>query len=514
MDSIFGRKDKDWRSGDDVVPEGSAAALADKQLYEEALDFSKPRETAFEKAQIKTRGFFGRHGGGFGRKTSSRRNDSSTDGRRNGFMKAAREDELSLLDEQEETHGDVRRRLSEIPDFNGKNDFGELDFLEATKPPTRQLPSRCQSFSATAVGNGVTTLPNHSGRNGRKLIQRSFSLATHRSSTHETTSTGSMSSSNGFPQAVNFAWSNENTHPNIDEFETLDANRERKKLRARRHSVAAPPATKPLPETPSMNLPPDLHWLAPSDPSPSTNRMDDLQRSTTEAVMMASTPSTTCSRRKRGPNGSPVNSDAGDDWVTYSGASSDFSGSRRSCIFSPTETIQRPFDDPMEHSTDDESFTLIPSPDVSFELEKGTKTPLPSKTKHVVDTMASIDDLRFLVNELRKEAKSQKRFGNCTWKVAPPVNSWTRQRRAAFMSWAKDQLGFSVRSAGMNISFVQISKDRGARILETLEAALMEYQVPVEEHQPSPAESIFSTGTTIEPRCAMFDDVNAMDFVQ
>jgi hypothetical protein len=169
----------------------------------------------------------------------------------------------------------------------------------------------------------------------------------------------------------------------------------------------------------------------------------------------------------------------------------------------------------MEHSSDDESCTLIPSPDTSFEVEKGTKTPLPNKTKHVVDTMASIDDLRFLVNELRKEAKSQKRFGNCTWKVAPPVNSWPGQRRAVFMSWAKDQLGFSVRSAGMSISFVQISKDRGARILETLEAALDEYQVPAAEKQPpSPAESIFSAGTTIQPRCALFDDINAMDFVR
>jgi hypothetical protein len=82
------------------------------------------------------------------------------------------------------------------------------------------------------------------------------------------------------------------------------------------------------------------------------------------------------------------------------------------------------------------------------------------------------------------------------------------------MSWAKDQLGFAVRSAGMNISFVQISRDRGSRILETLEAALNEYQVPTVEQQPSPMESIFSAGTTIQPRCALFADNNAMDFVQ
>jgi hypothetical protein len=489
--------------------EEGLSALADKKLYDEALDFSKPRETAFEKAhQTKTRGFFGRHGG-LGRKSSRRR---GIDGQEPmtaaaGFRKA-REDDLNFLDDGEHgTHGAVRRRLSDTSDFFNIDRFGSG--LEDPKP-TRQPPSRSHSIG---VPSRSSTLSTEIARNPRKPIQRSFSVTTHRSTTSETESSSSFSSI-GFPHLANFSWSNlENTHPNVDEFESLDASRERKKLRARRNSVAAPPATKSLPEMPLLNLPPDLHWLAPSDPSPSMNEIDDLKRATIEATMMTTTPNTTSSRRKRGPGGSPFNS--GDDWVTYSGASSDFSGSRRSCIFSPAEnkTIQRPFDDPMEHSTDDESITLIPSPDTSFEVEKERKTPLPSKTKHVVDTMCDIDDLRFLVNELRKEAKSQKRFGNRTWKVAPPVNLWSRQRRAQFMSWAKDHLGFSVRSAGMSISFVQISEDRGSKILETLEDALDEYQVPEQEKQPSASESIFAAGISIPLRGNLFDDVKSMDFV-
>ncbi len=501
MDSIFERSD--FQADD----EAGLSALADNKLYEEALDFSKPRETAFEKAQTKARGFFGRNGG-MGRRTSSR---TAPDGQGRiaaaGFRKA-REDGLNYHNEDDDIHGAVRRRLADTSDCVNIYCLGEIE--EPLPPPLRQPPSRSHSICDAGRGSGLS---NVTGNKPRKPIQRSFSLATHRSTASETESSGSFSSL-GFPHLSNSSWSNlENTHPNIDEFESLDACRERKKLRARRHSVAAPPSSKALPETLSMNLPPDLHWLAPSDPSPSVNRIVDLKKATTEATMMTTTPNTTSSRRKRGPDGSPFNSDPGDDWVTYSGASSDFSGSRRSCIFSPTETIQRPFDDPMEHSTDDESITLIPSPDTSFEVEKETKTPLPSKTKHVVNTMASIEDLRFLVNELRKEAKSQKRFGNRTWKVAPPVNLWPRQRRAAFMSWAKDQLGFSVRSAGMSISFVQISEDRGSRILETLEDALNEYKVPEQEHRSSALESIFAAGTTIAPRSHLFESVKAMDVV-
>ena len=91
--------------------------------------------------------------------------------------------------------------------------------------------------------------------------------------------------------------------------------------------------------------------------------------------------------------------------------------------------------------------------------------------------MSSYEDLKFLIRELRKEdRRHNSTFGTGDmWKVAPPVN-WSSQRRGAFTGWTKGHLGFQVRSAGMGFIFVQIVKDRGTQVLETLEAALIEYK--------------------------------------
>mmetsp|Transcript_487 Transcript_487/g.769 ORF Transcript_487/g.769 Transcript_487/m.769 type:complete len:1375 (-) Transcript_487:1532-5656(-) len=89
----------------------------------------------------------------------------------------------------------------------------------------------------------------------------------------------------------------------------------------------------------------------------------------------------------------------------------------------------------------------------------------------IINTMSSYQDLRFLVKSLRKEKASSR----TSWHVAPPV-AWESQRRAAFLHWATRTLGFSFRSGGMAITYLQISKAKGAEILQLLESAVTSWK--------------------------------------
>ena len=161
----------------------------------------------------------------------------------------------------------------------------------------------------------------------------------------------------------------------------------------------------------------------------------------------------------------------------------------------------------LDDDSDDEQSVPHSSPDSSFEVITvvTSKTAVPveydeaTKVQRVVDTLSSYDDLKFLIGELRKANRRHCSvvFGaGDIWKVAPPVTQWTSQRRATFTGWAKAHLGFTVRSAGMGITYVQISKLRGTQVLETLEAALIEYTKTAQGNQQVvevPPQTLFTT---------------------
>jgi hypothetical protein len=163
-------------------------------------------------------------------------------------------------------------------------------------------------------------------------------------------------------------------------------------------------------------------------------------------------------------------------------------------------------------SDDDESTTPNSSPDTSFDMttasfnrseNHNSANPLlvnDGASSIILDTMPSYEELQFLQRELQKLRSHVPTlsFGNNNiWKVAPPVNLWSSQRRAAFTGWAKTHLGFSVRSAGLGITYIQISKARGMEILAKIEQADAEYRQQIEPSkriaQPS---SLLSTSSS------------------
>ncbi len=102
-----------------------------------------------------------------------------------------------------------------------------------------------------------------------------------------------------------------------------------------------------------------------------------------------------------------------------------------------------------------------------------------TKLERVLETMPSIDDLTFLINELKNEERRNRNVmvgAGDMWKIAPPLQQWTSHRRTTFIHWATTSLGFIVRSAGMGYMFVIIHKKRGLQLMELLEQAHIHYQ--------------------------------------
>lgn len=94
-----------------------------------------------------------------------------------------------------------------------------------------------------------------------------------------------------------------------------------------------------------------------------------------------------------------------------------------------------------------------------------------AEANDVIKSMSSHLDLRFLVKSLRKEKSGSR----ASWHVAPPV-AWDSNRRSAFFQWTTRSLGFSFRAGGMAVAYLQISKSKGARMLELLESAVASYK--------------------------------------
>lgn len=99
-----------------------------------------------------------------------------------------------------------------------------------------------------------------------------------------------------------------------------------------------------------------------------------------------------------------------------------------------------------------------------FEPDKATTDDI---TKH----MSSYEDILYLATSLQQNYDRQ---GGCVcWCVAPPV-SWAAKRRDTFFQ-ATRRLGFTFRSGGGNVSYIQISKKRGNELLSLLKSTLESY---------------------------------------
>jgi len=96
----------------------------------------------------------------------------------------------------------------------------------------------------------------------------------------------------------------------------------------------------------------------------------------------------------------------------------------------------------------------------------------------ILRTMPSYENLKFLIRRLRTEKKGSviSSFGKKnSWAIAP-LGSWSPDLRVAFLQWGTKVLGFTVRSGGGSIAYLQISSTKGLELLDTLEAALKEHR--------------------------------------
>jgi hypothetical protein len=89
----------------------------------------------------------------------------------------------------------------------------------------------------------------------------------------------------------------------------------------------------------------------------------------------------------------------------------------------------------------------------------------------VFGSMSSYQDLKFLIKTLRKEKGGR----NLSWHVAPP-SLWDTIRRVSFFRWTTKSLGFTLRAGGINLSYLQISKAKGADVLKLLESSMVSYK--------------------------------------
>ena len=516
---------------------------------DDLLDFeaSEPYVTAFEKSMRRKP----RKGRVFGRGKFGGRNTPSFRKAHNAFTKLnnnrsamERDQESGTLADESSPEFCRSRKLSEdepctfglVPeDLLGQHHKRWASNSDLGAPTT----SRAELLSRSS-----SSITSTSSTASRRTFQRSHSV---------TGISNGFNNNNAGHNNNRLSWSamkgdewGENIDPNLDE-EVENTGRERKKIRARRHSLLDTLPSTAMSRTSSssttrssLSQDPDLNWLAESAASPSKpldlSRHLENEVNSAAAFTQAHSPTahSVASSRKRGVCGSPILSDQ-DDWMTLSGSSvSDRRTRSRSRIFSPPpgeslpmppslarcnndEFAQRARDAmDMDDDSDDESCPdPSSSPDSSFEMmdvvpgkaEEEAPVDDKSKMKRVFDTMSSYQDLEFLIKELRKESKQRpKIFGSSDiWKVAPPVNKWTTQRRASFTAWAKDHLGFTVRSMGMGITYVQISKTRGTAVLETLEAALIEHKKMELQNDQGPQESqepLFLLPSTLKRRAS------------
>jgi len=138
-----------------------------------------------------------------------------------------------------------------------------------------------------------------------------------------------------------------------------------------------------------------------------------------------------------------------------------------------------------------------PSPSMSVPIfEPGKAT-----VNDIMKYMSSYEDIQFLSTSLQQNFEGQ---GGClSWNIAPPV-AWGAKRRDAFFQ-ATRTLGFTFRAGGGNISYIQISKTRGSRLLSLLKATLATYNErkgressPNVEANNTPREFLFSSAVKKE----------------
>lgn len=181
---------------------------------------------------------------------------------------------------------------------------------------------------------------------------------------------------------------------------------------------------------------------------------------------------------------------------------------------------------PKDHdiTMSDDDVNVSDDSDISFESENdnmdmdspfgfnGTKHPPSTRSTRcfepekasaddVVKHMPSFEDIQFMTDALARNCEGQRGF--TAWSIAPPL-SWSVKRREPFFRGAT-KLGFTLRSGGGNVAYIQISKTRGSKLLPLLKYTLATY----DEHKGR--QSLLDSKAKSAPKAFVFPSAMKKD---
>ena len=275
--------------------------------------------------------------------------------------------------------------------------------------------------------------------------------------------------------------------------------RDRKKFRARRHSIqgniaplsnritSAVSALKPQPSS----LASDLSWLVQPPTHEQSLELDLLDAS--EAPDMSTPDRSVSSSRKRGVCGTPIEADMSMSLLSAANSSS----RRRLLVLIPedsqnfptipnirlqdsTRNLEVESEDDDDESVDNSRNTSFHSAISQGEAEKMSddQDDLADRCcepDHILDNMTTFEDVKYLLKILQNQSKIQISFGSNSWTVTPR-SSWPKSRSSDFIKWARAQFGFASHSIDGSTSYLQIQKTHGRQLLQQIEAAVCLYE--------------------------------------
>lgn len=263
--------------------------------------------------------------------------------------------------------------------------------------------------------------------------------------------------------------------------------RDRKKIRARRHSIQGSieplsqrlPSIVRAPKIQPSNLDSGLSWLATNPKQEQSVEFEFLDASE------ISTPDRSLSSRKRGPCGTQIEADM----------SLSLRSSARSLVLIPEDSQNFPTLPNINlhqsarnmevESEDDDDDSVNDSRDTSFnsavlhsEIEKVEEVEeiieSSCEPDQILNNMTTFEDLKYLLKTLQNQSKVQI-FGSNSWTVTPR-SAWPKSRSVEFIKWARAQFGFVSHSIDGSSFYLQIQKTHGRQLMQRVEAAVRLYE--------------------------------------
>ena len=99
--------------------------------------------------------------------------------------------------------------------------------------------------------------------------------------------------------------------------------------------------------------------------------------------------------------------------------------------------------------------------------------------------MSSYEDLKFLIRQLRAWKNGTQAMVSRFCTVVPP-SKWKHERKNKFNHWLTSSLGFSLRSGGGGVLYLQTNKTNASKVHKELEDAMLSYKTTSKDNCARP----------------------------